>query len=101
MMTSPKPARGPATQGVEGRGTRILSREEIAAKYPFYRLDDIVAGSLNTLDEGAVDAMVMVDWYRRKTREHSVDYIENEVVSINRTGDRIDTPTLDRAQGDA
>jgi len=45
--------------------------------------------------------MVMVDWYRRKTREHSVDYIENEVVSINRTGDRIDTPTLDRAQGDA
>lgn len=77
-----------------GAGTTILSREEIAAKYPFYRLDDIVAGSLNTVDEGAFDALLMVDWYRRKAREHGAEYIENEVVSIGRTGDRIDTLTL-------
>ncbi|MBV6756864.1 NAD(P)/FAD-dependent oxidoreductase [Rhodococcus opacus] len=81
-------------QAYTGAGTTILSREEIAAKYPFYRVDDIVAGSLNTVDEGAFDALVMVDWYRRKAREHGVDYIENEVVSVSRTGDRIDTLTL-------
>ena len=44
----------------------MLSPDEIRAKYSFYNLDDIVAGSLNTQDEGAFDALAMVEWLRRK-----------------------------------
>ncbi|WP_370185211.1 NAD(P)/FAD-dependent oxidoreductase [Rhodococcus wratislaviensis] len=77
-----------------GAGTEILSREQIAGKYPFFHLDDIVAGSLNTVDEGAFDAPVMVEWLRRKARENGVDYIENDVVAMARAGERIETITL-------
>ncbi|HEY4433158.1 MAG TPA: FAD-dependent oxidoreductase, partial [Candidatus Cybelea sp.] len=35
------------TQAAAGAGTRIVTPEEIKAAYPFYKLDDIVAGSLN------------------------------------------------------
>lgn len=81
-------------QAANGAGTKILSRDEIAEAYPFYHLGDIVAGSLNTLDEGAFDALAMVRWLRQKARENGVDYIENEVVSMQRDGDRIDSVNL-------
>jgi len=81
-------------QAACGAGTKILTRDDIAAKYAFYHLDDIVAGSLNTIDEGAFDALAMVEWLRRKARENGVDYIENEVVAMDRTGDSIQSVTL-------
>ncbi|KAJ4130430.1 hypothetical protein NW765_016618 [Fusarium oxysporum] len=34
-----------------GAGTKMLSVDEIASKYPFFALDDIKTGSLNTVDE--------------------------------------------------
>ena len=37
-----------------GAGTKMVSPEEIAAAYPFYKLDDIESGSLNTEDERAI-----------------------------------------------
>ncbi|MFF2109317.1 NAD(P)/FAD-dependent oxidoreductase [Rhodococcus koreensis] len=81
-----------------GAGTAILARDQIAEKYPFYNLDDIVAGSLNTVDEGAFDALAMVEWLRGKARENGADYIENEVVSMTRSGERIDSVTLETGE---
>ncbi|KAK7420233.1 hypothetical protein QQX98_002888 [Neonectria punicea] len=72
----------------------MLSRDEIAAKYPFYALDDITAGSLNLVDEGAFDAFGMVEALRKKARENGVDYIDNEVVGMNRDGNQIKSVTL-------
>ena len=34
-----------------GAATRILDRDELAASFPFYNLDDIVCGSHNPIDE--------------------------------------------------
>lgn len=82
------------TQADNGAGTRIVQTDEIAKNYPFYHLDDIKLGSLNTRDEGYFDALAMVQWWRRKARENGVDYIANEVVAIGRNGDRVDSVTL-------
>jgi glycine/D-amino acid oxidase-like deaminating enzyme len=38
-----------------GAGTKIMTVEEIKRDYPFYNLDDIVAGSHNLIDEGYFD----------------------------------------------
>ena len=77
-----------------GAGTRIMTPDEIAERYPFYRLDDIILGSHNPIDEGYFDGATMFDWWRRKARLNSVEYITDEVVSIERDGGRITGVTL-------
>ena len=39
-------------QAACGAGTKHMTRDEIAAAYPFYNLDDIIAGNHNLIDEG-------------------------------------------------
>jgi len=77
-----------------GAGTRMVTADEIAADYSFYKLDDIEAGSLNTIDEGYYDAPLMVEWLIRKSIEKGVDYVQNEVTEIGREGDSVTSVTL-------
>ncbi len=77
------------TQASLGAGTEIWSPERIASHYPFYNVEDIVCGSHNTIDEGYWDSFTVFDWWRRKAREHGVEYTRGEVVGIDRAGDRI------------
>lgn len=79
-----------------GAATRILTSAEIAEAYPFFHLDDIVAGSHNAVDEGYFDGNTLFDWWRRSARERGVEYIDNEVVSmsLNAGGTRVESVTL-------
>ncbi len=79
-----------------GAGTRLLTAQEIAAEYPFYAVDDIVLGSINTVDEGYWDGGTVFDWFRRSARERGVEYVHGEVVAITKSaaGDRITHVTL-------
>lgn len=65
-----------------GAGTRHMTRDEIAADYPFYALDDIIAGNHNLVDEGYFDGGTMFDWFKRMARRNGVDYIHDEVVAM-------------------
>ncbi len=78
-----------AVQAAEGAGTELLRPDEIAARYPFYWLDDIVLGSLNTVDEGYWDGGTVFEWWRRKARARGVTFLRNEVTGLERQGDRI------------
>lgn len=69
-------------QRTAGAQTEVLEPEEIAARYPFYNLEDIVAGSINLRDEGYWDGGTVFDWLRRSARERGVEYIANEAVAI-------------------
>ncbi len=77
-----------------GAGTRIMTPEEIAAAYPFYNLDGIILGSHNLENEGYFDGATMFDWLKRGARARGIEYITNEVVSIQRAGDRVTGVTL-------
>jgi len=79
-----------------GAGTKVMSPEEILRDYPFYNVDDIVAGSHNLVDEGYFDGATVFDWWRRQAREKGVEYIENEVVSMakNNAGTKVSSVTL-------
>lgn len=80
-------------QVAAGAGTRLFDADRIRAAYPFYALDDILLGSINTVDEGYWDGSTLFEWFRRKAMDAGVAYIENEVVAITR-GARIEGVTL-------
>ncbi len=81
-------------QADAGAGTQIYTPEQIKAEYPYYNVDDLVCGSHNKIDEGYFDSGTMFDTWRRKAREAGVEYTKGEVVSIERSGDRIESVTL-------
>ena len=72
-----------AVQAAAGAGTRLLMPDQIKAEYPFYDVDDLVLGSLNTRDEGYFDGYTVFDWFRRKAREAGVEYLADEVTGLD------------------
>ncbi len=85
-----------AVQIACGADTRILNRSELRAQYPFFHLEDIVAGSLNTKDEGYFDGHTLFDWWRRTARERGAEYIANQVVAMTKNpgGNQVTSVTL-------
>ncbi len=83
-----------------GANTRVLSPEDIKSEYPFYAVDDLVAGSINTVDEGYWEGITVFDWFKKVARERGAEYVANEVVGLNKNanGDRIESVML--ASGD-
>lgn len=83
-------------QSACGAGTKHMSRDEIAAAYPFYQLDDIIAGNHNLIDEGYFDGGTLFDWWKRRARQNGVEYLHNEVIGMtkNEVGTRIESLTL-------
>lgn len=79
-----------------GAGTRHMTREEVLSEYPFYILDDIIAANHNLIDEGYFDGNTLFDWWKRSARERGVEYVSNEVVSmqLNGSGTRVESVTL-------
>lgn len=77
-----------------GAATRLLSRDQIARLYPFYALDDIVLGSINTRGEGYFDSMAVFEWLRRQAQERGVEYLEAEVVGMDVSGAHVRSVTL-------
>ena len=85
-------------QRAAGAETELLTPQDIAARYPFYRVDDLVLGSINRRDEGYFDGGTLFDWLRRGAREGGVDYVAGEVVAMSRDGGRITHVTLASGQ---
>jgi glycine/D-amino acid oxidase-like deaminating enzyme len=86
--------RNQAIQQAAGTETKLLTASEIAARYPFYNVEDIILGSINRKDEGYFDGGTLFDWLRRGAREGGVDYLVGEVVAMSRTGNHISHVTL-------
>ncbi len=87
-----------ALQSSLGAGTQVMTRDAMAAKWPFYALDDIVLGSHNPLNEGYFDGGTIFDWFRKKARQNGAEFIHNTVTAITRTGDRVTSVTLSDGQ---
>jgi glycine/D-amino acid oxidase-like deaminating enzyme len=83
-------------QAACGAGTKHMSRDEIAAAYPFYNLDGIIAANHNLVDEGYFDGGTLFDWWKRVARQRGVEYCTNAVVAMtaNTSGTRIESVTL-------
>jgi glycine/D-amino acid oxidase-like deaminating enzyme len=76
-----------SVQRAAGAATRLMTADEIAAEYPFYTTDDLLLGSINTVDEGYFDGYTMFEWFRRSGRERGVEYIHNEATALQKSLD--------------
>ncbi len=85
-----------AIQQVLGAGTMHMSADDIKEAYPFYNMDDIVAGNHNLVDEGYFDGATIFDWWKRTARENGVEYCTNEAVAmeLNEAGSAVQSVTL-------
>ena len=83
-----------AIQAKLGAGTQHMNAAQIKADYPFYMVDDIVAGNHNRINEGYFDGGTIFDWWKRAAREKGTEYIENEVVNIDIKSKRVTGITL-------
>jgi len=83
-----------ALQAQMGAGTRHMTASEIQAEYPFYHVGDITAGNHNTVNEGYFDGGTIFDWCKRVAQEKGTEYVQNEVVAMDRHADRIHSVTL-------
>lgn len=77
-----------------GAATQLLTADEVKAAYPFYAVDDIRLGSINTVDEGYWDGGTVFEWWRRSARERGVEYIAGEVTDMSVSGGRVQSVTL-------
>ncbi|MBX2886206.1 MAG: FAD-binding oxidoreductase [Granulosicoccus sp.] len=79
-----------------GAATELMTAAQIKSHYPFYQVDDIVLGSINTVDEGYWDGATVFDWWRRQARERGIEYVSNEVIEINTNaaGTQVESVTL-------
>lgn len=75
---------GQKLQQANGAGTKHMMPDEIAAAYPFYNLDDIIAANHNLVDEGYFDGNTLFDWWKRSAKERGAEYVTNEVIAMNR-----------------
>ncbi len=77
-----------------GAGTRHMTRDQISKVYPFYALDDIIAGNHNTVNEGYFDGGTLFDWWKRGAKRRGVTFVHDEVVGMARAGDRVTAVVL-------
>ena len=74
-----------AIQQAHGAGTRYMTRDAIAAAYPFYQIDDIIGANHNLVDEGYFEGSTLFDWWKRASAEQGADYIADEVVALRKS----------------
>jgi glycine/D-amino acid oxidase-like deaminating enzyme len=77
-----------------GAGTRHMNATEIKVEYPFYMVDDIVAGNHNLINEGYFDGGTIFEWWKRSAREKGAEYVENEAIAIGVTDKHVTDVTL-------
>ena len=70
-------------QASENAETKYMSAKEISYDYPFYNVEDIVAGNHNLKNEGYFDGNTIFSWWKKSAKKNKVEYIKNEVCSMN------------------
>jgi FAD-dependent oxidoreductase domain-containing protein 1 len=71
-----------AMQRSFGAGTMVLDRAGLAQRFPWMKLEDVVAGSFGPRDEGWFDNMGLVAGFRRAARARGVTYRAERVVGL-------------------
>ena len=81
--------RNHAVQREEGADIAILAPAVLSERFPWLRTDDLALGSLGLSGEGWFDGWALLQGYRRKARHLGADYVNDEVVTIERAGTRV------------
>ncbi len=87
-----------AIQTAHGADVALLSRDALAARFPWLSLDGIAAGSLGLTGEGWFDGYALTQALRRKASALGVRYIKAAVTGIEIAANRVAAVILDRGE---
>ncbi len=83
-----------AIQQENGADTVLLTPGEMKARFPYMNVEDLAAGSFGRTGEGWFDSHGLLQGFRKRARHLGIEYVDNEIVDIVRSGDRITHVTL-------
>ncbi len=76
-------------QTKEGANVALLRPDEIAARFPFLKLDGVALGALGLSGEGWFDGEHLMQAFRRKARSLGAIYRQDKIVAVEREGARV------------
>ncbi len=79
-----------------GADVLLLTPDELKARFPWLKVDDLAAGSLGTKNEGWLDPYALLQGFRRKAQALGAIYVEDEVIDVIRAGNRVSAVKLRR-----
>lgn len=79
-----------------GAATEVLEPGQIARKFPWMNVDDIVAGSYGAVNEGWFDNMGLLQGFRNAARAQGAEFVKDRVISLEREGGRIVAALLEK-----
>lgn len=82
------------TQQENNADVALFDVEQLQAKFPWLNPDQLVNGVYGQSGEGWFDSYGLLQGMRRKARSLGIEYIENEVVAINRENATITSVVL-------
>ena len=78
-----------AVQHAEGAATELLSREGLAARFPWLSLGNVVLGSFGPRGEGWFDNMGLLAGFRDAARAQGAQWRTADVAALERSGARV------------
>jgi FAD-dependent oxidoreductase domain-containing protein 1 len=81
--------RNHALQTHLGARIALLSPQELQSRFPWLAVGDLGGGCLGLEGEGWLDGYLLLQALRNKARAGGVEYLQDEVVAMSRSGDRI------------
>jgi glycine/D-amino acid oxidase-like deaminating enzyme len=72
-----------------GAATEVLSRGDLARRFPWMNTGDLIAGSLGPRDEGWFDNMGLLQGFRNAARARGVTYLQDKATIIETAGQRV------------
>ena len=78
-----------AIQSREGAAIALLSRDELAARFPWMSVEGVALGALGLAGEGWFDGYGLMQAFRRKARSLGAVYVADEAAGLERAGARI------------
>ena len=83
-----------SVQRQEGADVALQTRDELAARFPWLRVDDLAAGSLGLSGEGWIDAHALMNGLRQKARSLGVQVLQAEAVALEVATGRVQAVRL-------
>jgi glycine/D-amino acid oxidase-like deaminating enzyme len=90
--------RNHATQKSCGAEVTLLDADALGRRFRWLNLEGLTLGSYGERGEGWFDSSALMQGFRKKARSLGVEYIEDEVVSVERDGDRVVSVTTRSGQ---
>ena len=83
-----------AVQRELGADVHFRDPDDLRTRFPWLNADGVAGGFLSDSNEGYIDPYSLLQAYRRKARSLGVEFVHDEVASVQRDGARLTGVTL-------